>query len=266
MATAIWKGHIAFGLVSIGVAVTAATESRTVAFRQIHRLDSSRIRQERRCEVEDKPVPWDEVAKGYQTPDGRIVQVTEEDLASLPLPTKRRIEVLEFVPANAVDPIYFSSAYYLGPADETSVRPYVLLRDTLAKSGRLAVTKVTLRNRERVAVLRVVGAAICLQTMLWPDEVRAPELTELSAVGPVEAGPQEMEMARLLVDSMSVETFDASQYRDEYREKLLELIDAKIKGREVEVPAPRAEEVVTPDLAEALQASLAAAKAGRPHP
>ncbi len=209
-------------------------------------------------------MPWDEVAKGYEAPGGRIVLVTDDDLASLPLPTRRRIEVLEFVPAATVDPIYFSRAYYLGPVNETSVRPYVLLRDTLAQSGRLAVTKVALRNRERLAVLRVAGDAICLQTMLWPDEVRVPEFPRLSAVGDVKAGPQELEMARLLVDAMSADAFDASQYRDEYREALLALIDAKLAGREVHVPGPRAEDTVAPDLTEALQASLTAAKAGRP--
>lgn len=263
MPSAIWTGHIAFGLVSIAVRVVAATESRSVTFRQIHQRDLARIRHERICTAEGRPVPWEEVGRGYETPDGRIVAITEDDLASLPLPTARTIEVLEFVPLESIDPIHYQRTYYLDPALPTSVRPYVLLRDTLAKAGRVGVTKVALRQRERLAVLRVAGDAIAMTSMLWPDEIRKPELSLLSEVGQVHAAPHEQEMAQMLVDTLSADAFDPSAYRDEYREKLQERIDAKLAGRPVAVPSPRGGETAFRDLAEALQASVASAKTRR---
>ncbi|MEU5847956.1 Ku protein [Saccharopolyspora shandongensis] len=168
MPSAIWTGYIAFGLVSIAVRVVAATESKSTTFRQIHLRDGclARLRHERICTAEGRPVPWEEVGRGYETPDGRIVPVSDDDLASLPLPTARTIELLEFVPLESIDPIHYQRTYYLDPAQPTPVRPYVLLRDALEKSGRVGVTKVALRQRERLALLRVLGDAI-MMTCAW---------------------------------------------------------------------------------------------------
>ncbi len=261
---AVWTGTIAFGLVNIGVRVLAATESKSVTFRQIHRVDQGRIRHERVCTLENKPVPWDEVARGYETPDGALIQISDDDLAALPLPTARTIQVLEFVPLDEIDPIAYDRTYYLDPAQPTSVRPYVLLRDTLAASHRVAVTKVALRQRERLALLRVVGDAITLQTLLWPDEIRTPKLPHLATADQDQAQPptQEYEMARMLVDALSSDTFDAAAYRDTYRDRLHELINAKLAGQEVTVPSPRGD-TTGPDLLDLLQASIASAQARR---
>jgi DNA end-binding protein Ku len=258
---AIWKGTISFGMVTIPVKVYSATEERDVSFRQVHAEDSGRIRYKRVCEIDGKEVPYSDIAKGYEMPDGRIVVLTSEDFASLPLPTAKTIEVLEFVPLSEVDPLYFSRAYYLA-ADKVGAKPYVLLRDALTSSGQCALVKVAIRTRESLALLRERDGALVLQTMLWPDEVRSSEFAVPD--GDVEVRAQERSMAESYISALETE-FEPQRYHSDYREALEELIEAKTSGLEpleqVEEEAAGEAEVV--DLVAALRASVEAAKQRR---
>jgi DNA end-binding protein Ku len=256
---AIWKGAVSFGLVSIAVKLYSATEEKTIRFHQVHRDDGGRIRYQRVCEADGKQVGYDDIAKGYDLGGGEMVVLTDEDFADLPLSTSRAIDVLEFVPAEQIDPIMFNKAYYLEP-EGTATKPYVLLRDALADSERVAIVKVALRQREQLATLRVREGMLVLNTMLWPDEVRVPEFDfldeEVSARGP------ELAMASSLIDSMTGD-FDPDSYTDNYREALQEVIDAKVEGREVERPAEPEEAPAAIDLMAALRASVERAQAAR---
>jgi DNA end-binding protein Ku len=254
----IWKGSISFGLVSIGVKLYTATEERDVSFHQVRRTDGSRIRYKRVAETDGEEVAYNEIAKGYQLPSGETVVLTDEDFADLPLPTARVVDVLQFVPLEQVDPIYFAKSYYLEP-ENNAVKPYVLLRDVLDSSGQVGLVKVAIRNREQLATLRVRDGVIVMETMLWPDEVRPASFGFLEQ--DVEIRPQERAMAEALVSSMSGD-FEPSEYRDEYRAALQQVIDAKVQGRQVvepEVGQAPASTVV--DLMSALRASVEAAQA-----
>jgi DNA end-binding protein Ku len=251
-----WKGAISFGLVMIPVKLYAATEQRGVTFRQVHLADGGRIKFRRVCSVDGADVPYEEVAKGYELADGEMVLITDEDLADLPLPTARSIEVLNFAPADQLDPILRARSYYLEP-EPTGARAYVLLRDALERSGKVAVARVALRQRESLATLRAREGVLVLETLLWPDEVREPDFPFLDE--DIEVRSQELKMAASLISSMTVD-FDPSQYRDGYRDALEELIDAKIAGRDVIRPRqPGPEPDSSGSLADVLRASLAAA-------
>jgi DNA end-binding protein Ku len=254
----IWKGSISFGLVTIPVKLYSATEERDVQFNQVHRDDGGRIRYKRICELDNKEVQYAEIAKGYQMPGGEVVVLTDDDFKDLPLTTSRAIDVLEFVPLEQVDPIHFAKSYYLEP-EKSGVKPYVLLREALEQSGRVALVKVALRQREQLATLRVKDGVFVLETMLWPDEIRTPDFGFLD--DDVSVRPQEVSMAGALIDSLSAD-FDPSQYTDAYREALTEMIEAKVAGREVVQPADApAESGAVVDLMSALRASVEAAKA-----
>ncbi|MDQ1687999.1 MAG: end-binding protein Ku, partial [Frankiaceae bacterium] len=170
----IWKGSVSFGLVTIPVKLYSATEERDVSFHQVHRTDGGRIRYKRVCQVCNEEVQYADIAKGWETSSGEVVVLTDEDFADLPLSSSRSVEVLQFVPLEQVDPIYFAKSYYLEP-EANAVKPYVLLRDALAESGKVALVKVALRNRESLATMRVREGVFVLETMLWPDEVRTPD-------------------------------------------------------------------------------------------
>ena len=254
---AMWRGEISFGLVMIPIRLYAATEHRDVSFRQVHREDGGRIRFRRVCSIDGEEVPYADVAKGYELPNGEMVVLTDEDLAELPLPTAHGIEVLHFSPTEQVDPIMWERSYYTEPEPQ-GVRAYALLRDALERSGMVAVAKVALRNRESLAVLRTRDGVIVMTTLMWPDEVRVADFEFLEE--DVEVRSQELKMAASLIDSMTVD-FDPAQYTDQYREALEELVEAKIEGHEVTAPPPPPEKPVT-SLADALRASLAAAGGG----
>ncbi|HJQ42285.1 MAG TPA: Ku protein [Jatrophihabitantaceae bacterium] len=256
----IWKGSVSFGLVSIGVKLYTATEEKDVSFHQVRREDGSRIRYKRVAEADGEEVAYSDIAKGYQLPNGEVVVLTDEDFADLPLPTARSVDVLQFVPADEIDPIYFAKSYYLEP-EKNAVKPYMLLRDALADSGMVGVVKVAIRSREQLATLRVRDGVIVMETMLWPDEIREPKFGFLGE--DVQLRPAEKQMAASLVESMAGD-FEPEQFTDEYREALQEVIQAKIEGREVVEPEeaqPTAGTVV--DLMSALRASVEAAKKGR---
>ncbi|WP_433467559.1 Ku protein [Spirillospora sp. CA-128828] len=255
----IWKGAISFGLVTIPVKLYSATEQRDVAFHQVHREDGGRIKYKRVCTVDGEEVPYSDIAKGYELPSGEMVVLTDEDFADLPLSSSRRIDVLQFVEREEVDPIYFAKSYYLEP-DQQGAKPYVLLRDALESSGQVAIVKVALRQRESLATLRVREGVFVLETMLWPDEVRAPDFPFLDE--DIEVRKQELSMATSLIESMEGE-FDPAEHKDAYREALQSVIDAKIEGKEVARPAEEAEEEPAADLLSALRASVEAAKKSR---
>ncbi|WP_131784920.1 Ku protein [Protofrankia symbiont of Coriaria ruscifolia] len=256
----IWKGAISFGLVRIPVRLYSATEDRDVSFHQVRRWDGSRIRYQRVAAADGAEVPYSEIAKGYELPSGETVVLTDDDFANLPLPTSHTIDVLEFVPLAQVDPIYFAKSYYVEP-DRTGVRSYVLLRDALARSGRVALVKIALRQREQLATLRIRGGVLVLSTMVWPDEVRRPDFPFLG--DKVDVGPQELVMAQTLIETLS-DDFDPSPYTDGYRQALQALIDAKASGEKVMAP-PVESETATPtdDLVAVLAASVAEAHRNR---
>ncbi len=256
-----WKGAVSFGLVMIPVKLYAATEQKDIAFRQVHREDGGRIRFRRFCSIEDVEVAYEDVAKGFELPGGEIVILTEDDMAELPLPTTKSIEVVQFTPADQLDPILFNRSYFVEP-EAAGTRAYCLLRDALENSGTVAIAQVALRQRESLAILRVRDGVLVLETLLWPDEIRVPAFGFLE--DEIEVRPQELRMASSLIDSMTVD-FDPDEYHDNYREALQELVAAKVEGRQV--VQPEAEELPsgeTSSLADALRASLAAARGGTP--
>jgi DNA end-binding protein Ku len=256
----IWKGTVSFGLVSIGVKLYSATEEKDVSFHQVRRSDGSRIRYKRVAEADGEEVAYSDIAKGYVLPSGETVVLTDDDFADLPLPTARTVDVVQFVPGDEIDPIYYAKSYFLEP-EKNAVKPYVLLRDALNDSGMVGIVKVAIRNREQLAALRVRDGVIVMETMIWPDEVREASFSFLNE--DVSLRPQERQMAESLVESMAGD-FNPDEYTDDYREALQEVIDAKIEGREVVEPEeaqPTAGTVV--DLMSALRASVEAAKKSR---
>src|SRR5882757_8919696 len=183
---AIWKGAVSFGLVNIGVKMFSATEERDISFHQVRRSDGSRVRYKRIAEADGEEVAYADIAKGYPLPSGEIVVLTDEDFADLPLPSARVADVVQFVPLDQIDPIYYAKSYYLEP-EQPAVKPYVLLREALESSGMVGLVKVAIRSREQLAVLRVRDGVIVLETMIWPDEVRTPDCAFLEEEGEVRA-------------------------------------------------------------------------------
>lgn len=261
---AIWKGAVAFGLVNVPVKLYAATGEHSVPLHQVHQEDGGRIRYKKVCSIDGEEVPYADIAKGYETDDGRMVVLTDSDLDDLPLATEREIAVEEFVPAEQVDPIMLGKTYYLEP-EKTAAKPYALLREALKTTDRMAVVKVALRQRESMAVLRVRDDVICLQTLLWPDEVRAADFPILEA--DVQVRPQELQMAASLVESLAAD-FDPSAFEDRYQSALEALIEAKVSTGKTVAPAAAEEEEAAEggevvDLLSALQRSVEKARGAR---
>jgi len=258
---AIWKGAVSFGLVSVPVKLYAATESHDVQFRQVHAKDGGRIKYQRVCSIDGEEVAYADIAKGYETDDGQMVVLDDDDLAELPSSSSREISVEKFVPSDQIDPLLLEKSYYLEP-DKSAAKPYALLREALKEADRMAVVTVSLRTRMTTAVLRVRDDVIVMQTMMWPDEVRAPDFATLDATDDM-AKPQELKMARLLVETLAGD-YDASEYEDDYRGAVEALVQAKLEGGEVK-RAPKAKESTgeVVDLLAALQRSVDAAKTAR---
>jgi DNA end-binding protein Ku len=264
---AMWSGAVSFGLVSVPVKAYAATTNHDIRFHQVHAADGGRIKYKRTCSLDGQEVEYADIVKGFETEEGELITLTEEDLDSLPVATGHEIDVVEFVPADQIDPLLFDKSYYLEP-EAKAAKPYALLREALVQTDRMAVVKVALRQRETMALLRVRDKSIVLQTMLWPDEVREPDFEILDA--DVSLRPQEMKMAASLVESLGAE-FDPTQFHDEYREAVAALIERKKTtgdARPVPVaaaPTEDAGESMT-DLLTALQRSVEAAKAASGKP
>ena len=258
---AIWKGAVSFGLVSVPVKLYAATENHDISFRQVHAKDGGRIKYKRVCSIDGDEVEYADIAKGYETDDGQMVILDDDDLAELPSASSREISVEKFVPSDQIDPILFEKSYYLEP-DKSAAKPYALLREAIREADRMAVVTVSLRNRMSTAVLRVRDDVLVLQTMMWPDEVRKPDFGTLGATEDA-AKPQELKMARMLVDTLAGD-YDPDEYEDDYASAVEALVRAKLEGGEVthlEKEEPKKGEVV--DLLAALQRSVEAAKTSR---
>ncbi|WIY00295.1 Ku protein [Amycolatopsis mongoliensis] len=258
---AMWKGSVSFGLVSIPIQMYAATENKNVSLRQVHEADGGRIQYKRFCTIDGQEVPYAEIAKGYELPDGEMVVITDAEMAELPLSSQRTIDVLEFVPLESIDPIQYDRTYYLEP-QKNAVKPYIVLRDALHKSSQVAIAKVAVRQRESMAVLRVHADVMVMTTMLWPDEVREPDFPFLRD-DPPQIRPQELTMAGSLIESLAEPVFEPEKYHDHYREALEEMIEAKVAGEETTKPAAVTAKADVVDLMAALQASVDAAKKSR---
>jgi DNA end-binding protein Ku len=257
---AMWSGAVSFGLVSVPVKLYSATTNHDVRFHQVHATDGGRIKYRRVCTVDGDEVEYADIVKGYETDDGELITLTDEDLDSLPMAAGHEIDVIEFVPSDQIDPMLFEKSYYLEP-EAKAAKPYALLREALVQTDRMAVVRFALRQRESIAVLRVRDKVIVLQTMLWPDEIREPDFDILDA--DVELRPQEQTMAASLVESLGAD-FDPSQFHDEYRDAVEEMIERKRTTGETRpapvATAPADESDSMTDLLSALQASVDAAR------
>ncbi|MFG2024116.1 Ku protein [Streptomyces sp. NPDC048825] len=255
----IWNGAISFGLVSIPIKLVNATEHHSVSFRQIHTEDGGRIRYRKVCELEEREVTSEEIGKGYEEPDGTIIPITDDDLAELPLPTAKTIDIVGFIPAERIDPLQMDAAYYLMANGVPAAKPYTLLREALKRSGRVAIAKFALRGRERLGMLRVVEDVIAMHGLLWPDEVRAPESATPDAS--VTVRDKELDLADALMDTLGEVDFE--ELHDDYREAVEELIAAKASGEKLPAPpaADRGGKVI--DLMSALESSVRQARASR---
>jgi DNA end-binding protein Ku len=254
MAASVWKGHLTFGLVSFPVRLFSAARSVTISFNQLHEKDHSRVKQVLYCQTEDKPVERSEIVKGYEYEKGHYVVVDEEDIKKVAPKTAKVMEIQEFVKSDGVDPIYLESSYYMAP-DEGGEKPYALLFEAMRQSGYYAVAKIAMHNREHVLILRPGAKGILLHTMYYVDEIRQVDefRTDTDLVK-----PKELEMAKMLIENLA-DNFEPKKYRDEYRDNLMKMIEAKVAGRKVvETPAPHVAPVI--DIMEALKKSLAEKK------
>ncbi len=256
----LWNGAISFGLVSIPIKLFNATDNHAIHFRQIHLADGGRIRYRKVCELDEEEIPGGEIGKAYEDADGTMIPITDEDLAQLPLPTAKTIEIVAFVPADQIDPLQMDAAYYLSANGVPAAKPYTLLREALKRSNKVAVAKYALRGRERLGMLRVVDDVIAMHGLLWPDEIRAPE--GVAPDGDVTVRDAELDLADTLMDTLG--EVDMDSLHDDYREAVEELIAAKASGETVR-PAENGDagggKVI--DLIAALENSVQAAKKSR---
>jgi DNA end-binding protein Ku len=251
---AIWSGTISFGLVSIPVRLYTATESHDVHFHLLHKKDGVRLQNVRWCPKDEKAVPWDEVVRGFEYAKGNYVPISEEDLDHLPVKTVHTVDISDFVKLEEVDPIYYDKAYYLAP-EETGAKAFVLLRQALEETGRAAVAKVAIRDKESLCLVRPYRDVLSMDTLFYANEIRSTKNIAVDAVG---VSPREIEMAVSLIENLS-DSFDPQRYHDEYQAALKKLIDAKVAGAPLPAPpSERGEKIV--DLMEALRASVEATR------
>ncbi|WP_346007665.1 Ku protein [Janibacter terrae] len=256
---AIWKGAVSFGLVNVPVRLYSATENHDVQFRQVHRTDGGRIKYKRFCTKDGEEVAYDDIAKGYETEDGAMIVLTDEDMAELPTRSSKEISVEKFVPEDQIDPMLLDKSYYLEP-DKAATKPYVLLREALEAQGRMAIVTVSIRTRMTMAVLRVREGVIVMQTMLWPDEIRAADFADIEDQ---DLSEREMSMARMLIDELAGD-YDPDEYEDDYAQAVEALVRAKVEGGEVQaVEEDEKESGEVVDLLAALARSVEKAKASR---
>jgi DNA end-binding protein Ku len=260
MARAIWSGSISFGLLNVPVRLYSAVARRNIALREIRESDSSRIKHRRVAEGTDEEVPYDEIVKAYEITPGRYVPLSKDEMSALAPEKTRAIDVQDFVDIEEIDPMYFDSPYYLGPADGAE-KAYSLLAAAMESSGKAAIARFVFRNKEHLAAIRASKGVLTLTTMRFADEVvPASELDDALPQKAPKVAKKEREMAETLIDSLSTE-FEPTEYRDEYREQLLQLIETKAEGKEIvasDVEEPKATKA--PDLMAALEESIAAAK------
>src|SRR5256885_11412966 len=255
MPRAMWKGAISFGLVTIPVAVYPATEEKTLRFNQLHDDDGGRIRMKRVCSIDGEEVSYDEIVKGFEYEKDRYVILTDEDFDAVPVESSRAIDIVQSVDLDEIDPMLYKKSYYLVP-DETGAKAYALLREALSQENKVGIAKVSFRDKEHLSALRFKDDAFVLETMYWPDEIRAADFGDVDV--DVKVRDQELEMARTLIENLT-SAGNPEEFTDEYREALLKIVEAKINGEEIDIVAPEPTAKVV-DLMEALKASVAAAK------
>src|ERR1700693_2863447 len=259
MARGIWAGAISFGLVYVPVKLYSATSPKTVRFHQLSSKTGARIRQKRVDPSTDEEVPYEEIVKGYEITPDRYVVIDPDELDALDPKATKTIDIEEFVDLDQIDPIYYDHSYYLAPA-AGGAKAYRLLLDAMRESGKVGIGRVVLRSKQQLAALRPTGDVLTLTTMLWGDEVLSPErLDELESVAETEATDRELKMAEQLIESLSGD-FEPSRFRDEYRDRVLDLIERKAAGEEIAVQPQAEEPTAAPDLMAALEASLAAVR------
>jgi DNA end-binding protein Ku len=254
MASTVWKGHLTFGLVSFPVRLYSAARGESISFNQLHKADGSRIKQMIYCAAEDKPIPRSEIVKGYEYEKDRYVVIEDEEIKKVAPATAKVMEIQEFVKGEQVDPIFFETSYYMAP-DEAGEKPYALLFDALKRTGYVGVAKIAMHNREHIVILRPGQNGVLLHTMYYSHEIRKVDefRTDLSLVK-----EKELTLATSLIEALAAD-FEPEKYKDDYRDNLLKMIEAKKQGEEVvATPEPKESKVV--DIMEALKASLAAAK------
>ncbi|HYT81769.1 MAG TPA: Ku protein [Actinomycetota bacterium] len=251
MPRAMWKGAISFGLVSVPVGLYTATEEKSLHFNQLHDEDFGRIKYQRVCSKCGEMVDFEHIVKGYEYEKDKYVVLTDEDFDAVPVESSKAIDIVQFVDLADIDPIYFQKSYYLVP-EETGLKAYTLLRRAMEEDGRVAIAKVAFREKEHLAALRFKDNVFVLETMFWPDEIRAADFEILDKK--VQIRDQEVQMAKSLIDNLT-EAFKPDAFKDEYRDALLDIVEKKVSGEEIEVvPEPEPTKVV--DLMEALKASV----------
>jgi len=254
---AIWKGNISFALVSIPISLFSATRRNELSFHYLHKKDMSPVSYKRFCDTEDTEVPWEEITRGYEFEKERYIEITDEDLDKADVELTKTIQIQEFVLEEEIDPVYFDKPYYLEP-QKGGERAYALMRDALAESKKVGIAKVVLKSREHLAAVKSVGNMMTLQTMRFAHEIV--DAGSLNLPGKAEISKKEMDLANTLIDSMS-DRFEPSRYKDDYYDKVLQIIQMKIAGVAPEVPVPQGPgpaKVV--DLMEILKQSLTETK------
>jgi DNA end-binding protein Ku len=257
MPRSIWSGAISFGLVNVPVKLYSAVSRKTVRFHQLHDADHVRIQQKRVCPADGEEVAYDNIVKGYEISPDQYVVIEPEELEALDPKKTRSIEIQEFVDLDEIDPIYFDHPYYLAPGTGAS-KPYRLLLQAMQETNKVAIARVVIRQKENLVAIRATGNVMTMATMVFHDEVISPDTIDELPDDDADASKREVEMAEQLIASL-VADFEPEKYHDEYRERVLELIEAKAQGEEITIQAPE-EPVQVPDLMAALEQSLAAAK------
>jgi DNA end-binding protein Ku len=260
MAHAIWSGAINFGLVTIPVKLFTAVKTDDLSFNMLHKKDEGRIKYERICSVDGKPVPWDEIVKGYEYEKGQYVLLTDEDFAKVNPEATQSVDIVEFVELDKISPMFFDKPYYLEPTKQGR-HAYALLREALADSNRVAVARVVIRTKEYIAAVKPIGDALVLELMHWASEIVASDTLDLP--GAEKLPEKEMQMARMLIDTMSVDEFEPQKFSNNYHDQLLTMIEARAAGKELPKAkkAPARSKVV--NLMDVLAQSLEASKKRR---
>jgi DNA end-binding protein Ku len=261
MARAIWSGAISFGLVNVPIKLYSATSPKAVRFHQLSAKTGARIKQKRVDPTTGDEVAYEDIVKGYELSPDRYVRIEPDELDALDVKATKTIDIEEFVNLDEIDPIYYDHSYYLAPT-AGGAKAYRLLLDAMRESGKVGIGRVVLRSKQQLAALRPTGEVLTLTTMLWGDEVLSPErMDELESVAEAEATPRELKMAEQLISSLSSH-FEPDRFHDEYRERVLDLIERKAAGEEIEIQPQAEEPAAAPDLMAALEASLAAVNSG----
>jgi DNA end-binding protein Ku len=258
MPRTLWKGSLSFGLVTIPVRLYTATEDRSPSFNQLRASDHSRIGYQRVAKADGEPVEYEDVVKGYEYEKDRYVVFSKEELDAMKPASSRTIEILQFVPRAQIDPIFFQRSYYLAP-EPAGVKAYGLLGQAMTDQETVAICKITLRDKEHLATLRLRDGVFVLETMHWPDEIREFDLSEVGIEELPEPRPQEVRMAETLIENLT-EDFEPAAYHDEYRERVLSAVRAKVEGEEVTIVSEEGEAAPVVDLTEALKASVEESK------